>query len=118
MFDTDYATFRKAAILKDVKVLAEAWRPGYKFTETPPLSPTTGKPGTRALGSGPDAALDQAGREAVIESFFAPAFELELELELIQTQMAQKPMLRAKVYAHAIRASQNRKKEVRREKEV
>ena len=43
---------------------------------------------------------------------------LELELELIQTQMAQKPMLRAEVYAHAMRASQNRKKEVRREKEV
>ena len=42
----------------------------------------------------------------------------ELELELIQTQMAQKPMLRAEVYAHAMRASQNRKKEVRREKEV
>ena len=38
----------------------------------------------------------------------------ELELELIQTQMAQKPMLRAEVYAHAIRASQNRKKEVRK----
>ena len=37
----------------------------------------------------------------------------ELELELIQTQMAQKPMLRAEVYAHAMRASQNRKKEVR-----
>ena len=43
---------------------------------------------------------------------------LELELELIQTQMAQKPMLRAEVYAHAMRASQNRKKEVRREKKV
>ena len=41
--------------------------------------------------------------------------ELELELEPIQTQMAQKPMLRAEVYAHAMRASQNRKKEVRRE---
>jgi hypothetical protein len=43
---------------------------------------------------------------------------IELELELIQTQMAQKPMLRAEVYAHAMRASQNRKKEVRREKKV
>jgi hypothetical protein len=32
--------------------------------------------------------------------------------------MAQKPMLRAEVYAHAIRASQNREKEVRREKKV
>jgi len=42
---------------------------------------------------------------------------VELELELIQTQMAQKPMLRAEVHAHAMRASQNRKKEVRREKE-
>ena len=35
--------------------------------------------------------------------------DCELELELIQTQMAQKPMLRAEVYAHAMRASQNRK---------
>ena len=33
----------------------------------------------------------------------------ELELKLIQTQMTQKPMLRAEVYAHALRASQNRK---------
>jgi len=34
---------------------------------------------------------------------------LELELELIQTQMTQKPVLRAGVYARALRASQNRK---------
>jgi len=33
------------------------------------------------------------------------AMQLELELVLIQTQMAQKPMLRAEVYAHAMRAS-------------
>jgi hypothetical protein len=32
--------------------------------------------------------------------------ELELELELIQTQMAQKPVLRAEVNARALRASQ------------
>jgi len=37
----------------------------------------------------------------------------KLELELIQTQMALKPILRAEVYAHAMRASQNRKKDVR-----
>jgi hypothetical protein len=36
---------------------------------------------------------------------------LELELELIQTQMTQKPMLRAEVYARALRASQNRKED-------
>jgi len=48
----------------------------------------------------------------------ASASREELELELIQTQMAQKPVLRAEVYAHAMRASQNRKKEVRREKKV
>ena len=35
----------------------------------------------------------------------------ELELELIQTQMTQKPMLRAEVYAHAFRASKNRKED-------
>jgi hypothetical protein len=33
------------------------------------------------------------------------ARSLEPELELIQTQMAQKPMLRAEVYARALRAS-------------
>ena len=36
---------------------------------------------------------------------------LELELELVQTQMTQKPMLRAEVYARALRASQNRKED-------
>jgi hypothetical protein len=35
--------------------------------------------------------------------------QAELELELIQTQMTQKPVLRAEVYARALRASQNRK---------
>ena len=57
-------------------------------------------------------AFDSVPREALF------AVLRELELELIQTQMAQKPMLRAEVYAHAMRASQNRKKEVRREKKV
>ena len=32
--------------------------------------------------------------------------------------MAKNPMLRAEVHAHAMRTSQNRKKEVRREKEA
>jgi hypothetical protein len=36
--------------------------------------------------------------------------ELVLELELIQTQMAQEPMLRAELYALALRASQNVKR--------
>ena len=40
-----------------------------------------------------------------VSSFF------ELELELIQTQMTQKPMLRAEVYARALRASQTLKSE-------
>ena len=35
----------------------------------------------------------------------------ELELDLIQTQMTQKPMLRAEVYARALRASQTRKED-------
>jgi hypothetical protein len=33
----------------------------------------------------------------------------ELELELIQTQMGQKPVLREEVYARALRASHNAK---------
>ena len=37
--------------------------------------------------------------------------EVELELELIQTQMTQKPMLRAEVYARALHASQSRKED-------
>jgi hypothetical protein len=37
--------------------------------------------------------------------------KVEIELELIQTQMTQKPMLRAEVYARALRASQNRKED-------
>jgi len=57
---------------------------------------------------------DEAGHCPCPASLVSKA-EAELELELIQTQMAQKPMLRAEVYAHAMRASQNRKKEVRRE---
>ena len=41
------------------------------------------------------------------------------ELELIQTQVTQKPMLRAEVYARALRASQNRKEDsVFREQEA
>ena len=59
----------------------------------------------------------QHEKNAVVSNF-RHQFSVELELELIQTQMAQKPMLRAEVYAHAMRASQNRKKEVRREKKV
>ena len=35
----------------------------------------------------------------------------ELELELIPAQMTQKPVLRAKVYARALRARQNRKED-------
>jgi hypothetical protein len=38
-------------------------------------------------------------------------FYVFIELELIQTQMTQKPMLRAEVYARALRASPNRKED-------
>ena len=41
----------------------------------------------------------------------AMSLMIELELELIQTQMTQKQMLRAEVYARALRASQNRKED-------
>ena len=44
--------------------------------------------------------------EAVVATHSAPRFDRELELELIQTQMAQKPMLRAEVgMRHASTAS-------------
>jgi hypothetical protein len=42
--------------------------------------------------------------------FSQTSMVIELELELIQTQMAQKPMLRAEVNARALRASQNVKR--------
>jgi len=45
----------------------------------------------------------------VISSLSVNSFFNELELELIQTQMTQKTVLRAEVYARALRASQNRK---------
>ena len=46
-----------------------------------------------------------------LEPKFAFWSEFASELELIQTQMTQKPMLRAEVYARALRASQNRKED-------
>jgi len=42
-------------------------------------------------------------------AYFSQAARPASELELIQTQMTQKPMLRAEMYARALRASQNRK---------
>jgi hypothetical protein len=39
--------------------------------------------------------------------------ELEVELILLLTQMARRPMLREEVYARALRASQNVKENVR-----
>ena len=41
-------------------------------------------------------------------------YMFELELELIKTQMAQKPMLRAEVNALALRACQNYKEDILR----
>jgi hypothetical protein len=56
-----------------------------------------------------------SSRDFLNESFFfffpSVLCPVELELELIQTQMTQKPMLRAEVYARALRASQNRKED-------
>ena len=48
---------------------------------------------------------------AITISMATRACAPELELELIQTQMTQKPVLRAEVYARALRASQNRKED-------
>ena len=47
-------------------------------------------------------------RSMVLEDLAASVIGGQV-LELIQTQMTQKPMLRAEVYARALRASQNRK---------
>jgi len=47
-------------------------------------------------------------RRAIIRERYFPFC---IEFELIQTQMTQKPMLRAEAYARALRASQNRKED-------
>ena len=44
--------------------------------------------------------------------------QLEFEFESIQTQMAQKPVLRVEEYAKSMHARTSRKTEVRWEKEV
>jgi hypothetical protein len=49
--------------------------------------------------------------QSSLASSIATVSATRLELELIQTQMTQKPMLRAEVYARALRASQNRKED-------
>ena len=49
-------------------------------------------------------------RSMVLEDLAASVIGGQV-LELIQTQMTQKPMLRAEVYARALRASQNRKED-------
>jgi len=44
-------------------------------------------------------------------SIIKSIMKVELELDLIQNQMTQKPMLREEVYARTLRASRNRKKD-------
>jgi hypothetical protein len=51
----------------------------------------------------------RASQGAEQKGFPAQDGSEDAELELIQTQMTQKPMLREEVYARALRASQNRK---------
>ena len=46
-----------------------------------------------------------------VGAYAAQIYSLFAELELIQIQMTQKPVLRAEVYARALRASQNRKED-------
>jgi len=46
----------------------------------------------------------------ILYSYIYFHLKTELELELIQTQMAQKPVLQAEVHACALRASQNAKR--------
>ena len=55
----------------------------------------------RSLVQAPGAPRDQSQH---------PRARNDYELELIQTRMAQKPMLRVEVYAHAMGAGHNREK--------
>jgi ribosomal protein L28 len=54
--------------------------------------------------------MDKTAGGLVTRRFFLVVL---LELELIQTHMIQKPMLRVEVCTRALRASQNVKKEMR-----
>jgi MFS superfamily sulfate permease-like transporter len=53
----------------------------------------------------------KVGRAAIIYNYNSTCNKQGKELELIQTQMTQKPMLRTEVNARAMRASQNRKED-------
>ena len=75
------------------------------FVSIPPLKVSA--PQEIFLRISPDHGLVGAITEILIGS----EVRVQLELELIQTQMTQKPMLRAEVYARALRASQNRKED-------
>ena len=55
--------------------------------------------------------VSSSGARAMRVSSAVDLLRNTVELELIQTQMTQKPMLRAEVYARALRASQNRKED-------
>ena len=87
-------------------------RSRYPPTHTPPpmLPPQTTAARDPALDlHGAPVSFATGGASPVTALNFPPfmAAPFELELGLIQTQMAQKPMLRAEVYARALRASQN-----------
>jgi hypothetical protein len=70
------------------------------------------------IGRGACPLLELAGQLVSVWHFFSiekertqnQHFGFKFELEPIQTQMAQKPMLRAEVHARALRASQNAKR--------
>ena len=74
------------------------------------LSPATGCIHLHRL-SLPPLLCSVTSKSLARDTKFMMRYELNLELELIQTQMTQKPMLRAEVYARALRASQNRKED-------
>ena len=93
-----------------------AQRSGQRPAETgKPRLPRKG-PATRQYGcngsQGFKARPSSFGHDGMVLGPIIGAFgyysDKELELELIQTQMTQKVMLRAEVYARALRASQNR----------
>jgi ferredoxin len=57
-----------------------------------------------------NAIVDEGAFAALLSPCEGELEMLEIELELVQTQTAQKPMLRAEVYARALRASKNVKR--------
>ena len=86
VFDMSYKDFRPAVIQQDVKALAAAWRPGYKFVDASDATKETEvahedavrvAKGKAKAATEDDEEMDQATKEKIVASFFKPAMTQE-----------------------------------------